>query len=127
MSGLNKKEMQHAMVDGKTLINRSRRSLYRAKIKGNTFYLSSGDSSESVVMEDAFYWDGWEICKTKRIAKKASEIFKILEDEGYTFEKDRAWTSNGRLDSFYYEMLRECEKDIAKSEWTWRDQWVREE
>lgn len=122
---MTKKEMMHAMVDGKTLINREYvKAKSKAKLVGYRFMLLDIAGECLSPMGEAFDWPGWEIYEPKRIAKKASEIFKILEDEGAVFDSDGAIGENL---GFYYKMLRECGTDITKSEWTWRNDWIREE
>jgi len=74
------------------------------------------------VTTDRQLWDKCKKYEPKRVAKKASEIVKILEEDGY--ELTQFGFCKEHETDFAYNMFSECGKDITNSLYDWEDKWV---
>ena len=93
----------HRILDG----------IYTSGITGDTYYVTA----------DRQLWDKCKkLDEPKRVAKKASEIMKILEEDGY--EPTQFGFCKEHETDFAYSMFSECGKDITNSLYDWEDKWV---
>lgn len=71
-------------------------------------------------------WDKAVPVETKWRIKKASEIIKWCEDNGWTPDDEGAFWNDTHTDAFIPEMFECCGEDLGDhtDKWDWRKEWL---